>query len=187
MPEFETQSARLVPRAGRPNRYCPECNLLMGEGPDICLGELPGVSHACCGHGDLKRAYVVIGGDPDQSCLTIRNGVQFRGRAALEFFDLVRRGVRIVDGEPMLPDTESEKDKTHDPRRDAMALPKDERVYRSILKKTPRTAAQIAEKAGFESGRSISNELGILVGEGSVIRQGVHSGNTRPTYIKKTY
>jgi hypothetical protein len=30
-------------------------------GPDPCLGYLPGVAHACCGHGEVGRAYVVFG------------------------------------------------------------------------------------------------------------------------------
>lgn len=28
--------------------------------PDPCLGELPGVRHACCGHGDPSQAYIVF-------------------------------------------------------------------------------------------------------------------------------
>lgn len=28
------------------------------EGHDACLGELPGVSNACCGHGSDREAYV---------------------------------------------------------------------------------------------------------------------------------
>jgi hypothetical protein len=31
---------------------CPECHMKRGpDGHDPCLGELPGVSYACCGHG----------------------------------------------------------------------------------------------------------------------------------------
>ena len=31
---------------------CPHCGLMRnGEGHDPCLGELPGVDYACCGHG----------------------------------------------------------------------------------------------------------------------------------------
>jgi hypothetical protein len=34
----------------------------MPDGPDACLGLLPAVRNACCGHGDPNEAYVVIGG-----------------------------------------------------------------------------------------------------------------------------
>ena len=38
---------------------CPECKLdCEPKGPDPCLGILPGVAHACCGHGDRRKAYV---------------------------------------------------------------------------------------------------------------------------------
>lgn len=32
-------------------RTCDYCGLPCGDGPDPCLGELPGVISACCGHG----------------------------------------------------------------------------------------------------------------------------------------
>jgi hypothetical protein len=34
---------------------CPRCSLVRVEtgGPDPCLGLLPGVKYACCGHGGL--------------------------------------------------------------------------------------------------------------------------------------
>lgn len=28
-----------------------------GKEPDPCLGYLPGIAHACCGHGETKFAY----------------------------------------------------------------------------------------------------------------------------------
>lgn len=35
---------------------CPECGMTRGaDGHDPCLGELPGVKFACCGHG--KKGY----------------------------------------------------------------------------------------------------------------------------------
>ncbi len=39
---------------------CPKCLRWYdaGEEPDPCLGELPGVVGACCGHGDSKKAYM---------------------------------------------------------------------------------------------------------------------------------
>ena len=45
------------------------------EGHDACLGTLPGVMNACCGHGDIKEAYVQF---PDASCI--------RGEEAIKFF-----------------------------------------------------------------------------------------------------
>lgn len=37
----------------RPCRHC-------GRWPDTCLGELPGVLAACCGHGDRKESYILF-------------------------------------------------------------------------------------------------------------------------------
>jgi len=42
------------------------------EGHDPCLGELPGVVNACCGHGNPKEAYVQF-----------KNGVEIRGFDAI--------------------------------------------------------------------------------------------------------
>lgn len=39
-----------------PCGICKE--LLTPEGHDPCLGTLPGVMNACCGHGETKEAYV---------------------------------------------------------------------------------------------------------------------------------
>lgn len=40
-------------------RPCGECGLpRTPEGHDRCLGTLPGVLNACCGHGDERSAYV---------------------------------------------------------------------------------------------------------------------------------
>jgi hypothetical protein len=38
---------------------CPSCQLVRAEdnGPDPCLGELPGVDFACCGHGIIPDGY----------------------------------------------------------------------------------------------------------------------------------
>ena len=41
------------------DRSCHYCLLPNREGGhDACLGELPGVSNACCGHGRVGEAYV---------------------------------------------------------------------------------------------------------------------------------
>lgn len=42
-----------------PKRPCPRCGRLpTAEGYDACLNHIPGVIHACCGHG-IERGYVV--------------------------------------------------------------------------------------------------------------------------------
>jgi hypothetical protein len=69
--------------------YCEACGVSMPDGPDACLGYLPNVSHACCGHGGVTEAYVVIGGEPDETCVD-RNCLTLRGVDALVYFDNVR-------------------------------------------------------------------------------------------------
>jgi hypothetical protein len=47
-----------------PGRDCGACGLAQTEeGHDPCLGTLPGVMNACCGHGEPDAAYVQIGPD----------------------------------------------------------------------------------------------------------------------------
>ena len=42
-----------------PNRQCGHCDLPnRKDGHDACLGVLPGVMNACCGHGDVLTSYV---------------------------------------------------------------------------------------------------------------------------------
>ncbi len=44
-----------------PARACGHCGLAVtAEGHDGCLGEVPGVVNACCGHGVESEAYVVL-------------------------------------------------------------------------------------------------------------------------------
>lgn len=41
------------------SRACVKCKVMHEEdGPDPCLGWLPGVDFACCGHGDPHYEYV---------------------------------------------------------------------------------------------------------------------------------
>jgi len=58
---------------GRPCGHCDR--MATAEGHDACLGTLPGVMNACCGHGIREEAYV-----------RFTNGVVLRG-----FEDRVRR------------------------------------------------------------------------------------------------
>jgi hypothetical protein len=54
-------------------RPCVQCGLLaVSDGPDPCLGMLPGVRAACCGHG-VEEPYVVL------HCTV-------RGQQALDYF-----------------------------------------------------------------------------------------------------
>jgi len=48
--------------------------------PDPCIGMLPGVVEACCGHGNDTKAYVMF-----------ENGVLFRGIRRIEHHDLTRK------------------------------------------------------------------------------------------------
>jgi hypothetical protein len=39
-------------------KRCKSCRKIVIVGqPDPCLGYLPGIAHACCGHGATNRAY----------------------------------------------------------------------------------------------------------------------------------
>lgn len=41
------------------NRPCGNCGeFYTSEGHDDCLGTLKGIMNACCGHGDVREAYV---------------------------------------------------------------------------------------------------------------------------------
>ena len=65
------------PVADDPNRACGHCggrNTL--EGHDHCLGTLPRVINACCGHGVDGDAYVVF-----------ENGSRMAGPAALMWIE----------------------------------------------------------------------------------------------------
>ena len=47
------------PVSENPNRKCGHCNLPnTPDGHDGCLGELPDVMNACCGHGNETTAYI---------------------------------------------------------------------------------------------------------------------------------
>jgi len=55
-----------LPVSQDPSRACGECGLgNTPEGHDGCLGTLPGVMNACCGHGVEPDAYIqyLAGGD----------------------------------------------------------------------------------------------------------------------------
>jgi hypothetical protein len=94
-------------------QVCPVCGELGGDIPvlyevaipDSCLGVIPGVSHACCGHGDVDKAYVVIGGPEncDANGETYRS-LTLRGADAVEFFAMAKRGkVKEIGEDPNSP------------------------------------------------------------------------------------
>ena len=61
-------------------RPCGHCNeYATPEGHDPCLGTLPRVMNACCGHGNVSEAYVQ---SMDSSCV--------RGKEALEMIEILR-------------------------------------------------------------------------------------------------
>ncbi len=85
----------LVPAATRPNNkkeYCSTCGQTrVGYSPDPCLGRyIEGVAHACCGHGDIDKAYCCgwAGCSPNEYA----NGGdhpgwwRFDGQQAIDFF-----------------------------------------------------------------------------------------------------
>lgn len=48
-----------LPEAGGTERPCTICGAQMALGTeDACLGRLPGVDNACCGHGHPEIAYI---------------------------------------------------------------------------------------------------------------------------------
>lgn len=63
--------------------------------PDPCLGFIPGVIHACCGHGIENDAYVAFGTLPSGESLSGHNyGDEFlvlRRKKAIKFFDLMNK------------------------------------------------------------------------------------------------
>ncbi|WP_106494916.1 hypothetical protein [Lentibacillus sp. Marseille-P4043] len=62
------------------NRLCGHCGLNnTPEGHDGCLGTLPGVMNACCGHGQTNEAYVQF---LDRHCV--------RGNDALAIMDILK-------------------------------------------------------------------------------------------------
>lgn len=67
--------SRLQPLESWDDLPCGHCNKMdTPEGHDACLGTLPGVMNACCGHGDPSSAYL-----------------QFNRHFTLRGFDALRR------------------------------------------------------------------------------------------------
>lgn len=70
------------------NRTCGHCGReTTSAGHDGCLGELPGVKNACCGHGVVADAYVQFDND---EILSGAEAVKFFERNAAVFAYLQR-------------------------------------------------------------------------------------------------
>jgi len=81
---------------------CKVCGELKGgKEPDPCLGYLPGISHACCGHGKTAAAYCVgwDGCKPNEPVLIEGrprpNYFIYRGQYALEHMYLLKKSDTI--------------------------------------------------------------------------------------------
>ena len=69
-------SGEEVTQESKRTRTCVRCGQLpTTDGHDACLGSLPGVRHACCGHGFLNDAYAVF-----------EDGAELMGKDAIAFF-----------------------------------------------------------------------------------------------------
>lgn len=74
------ESDNLVVKDFWHGRPCGKCDKhKTPEGHDPCLGTLPGVQNACCGHGDRSDAYVVFDND-----------TRLAGDDAIAFFEVAR-------------------------------------------------------------------------------------------------
>lgn len=74
--QFRYQSDDTPTVGGR--RQCGSCGKRdTPEGHDACLGTLPGVRNACCGHGVESEAYIQW---PDGSCINGVEAVQVQHR-----------------------------------------------------------------------------------------------------------
>jgi hypothetical protein len=73
---------------------CQKCNCAIERlctNPDPCIGYLPGVTNACCGHGNDKDAYIVFG-----LFLTKTKkdaSVHIRGKRALKIMQAMRQAL----------------------------------------------------------------------------------------------
>lgn len=70
------------------NRFCGYCQKEnTKEGHDGCIGELPDVVNACCGHGRIKEAYIQL-----------NDGSYIRGSAALYYMIQELCKLKVIGG-----------------------------------------------------------------------------------------
>ena len=78
------------PRGRGADGFCEECQVECPEGPDPCLGWIPGVTQACCGHGYVPAAFVFLGiSDSDTEWAFLKE------QDAIDFFELAKRATRV--------------------------------------------------------------------------------------------
>lgn len=61
---YEDTDEKTVGASVRPCGFCDA--MATKEGHDACLGTIPDVANACCGHGESKTAYIVHGSDGER-------------------------------------------------------------------------------------------------------------------------
>lgn len=66
--------------------HCSHCDREMPDGPDVCIGLLPDVSAACCGHGWVEQPYVLF-----------KDGRRLEAREAIRWFAAAGTGPPPVD------------------------------------------------------------------------------------------
>jgi len=67
---------------------CGHCNLKRTtEGHDGCIGTLPNVMNACCGHGEIKAAYIQFN-HKDYNLQP--NKIWLGGKAALDYINKLK-------------------------------------------------------------------------------------------------
>jgi len=69
--DYTKEDERSCVFCGRPPLQCAS---ELGSGADACLGILPKVKAACCGHGDPECAYIIF-----------ENGTELRGKQVWEW------------------------------------------------------------------------------------------------------
>lgn len=74
----DTKDTTVLTHHERPCGFCNKHST--PEGHDACLGTLPGIMNACCGHGQTKEAYVQF-----------MDGVCIRGDDAATVMDVLRK------------------------------------------------------------------------------------------------
>ena len=63
---------------------CRNCKKEMKEDePDACIGKLPGVKYACCGHGIIVDAYVVF-----------NDNTLLRASEAIVYFEIIKKRIK---------------------------------------------------------------------------------------------
>lgn len=84
---YEDTGEKTVGASARPCGFCDV--RATREGHDACLGTIPGVVNACCGHGEESEAYITHDG-----------GERISGATAMVMFAALGVGSRYIESEP---------------------------------------------------------------------------------------